>query len=751
MLSTFQERRVGYLGMTIKSDVLGALAVTAFSLPTGIGIGMVALGGLGIEYAVTAVLAGLYAMLFSALIYPFLGRSPHHFNGPGSASAGILGSMMAMIISNPHVQAQAGNHSAIISFALSSVFFCVFLAGLIQLLMAQLRLGEIIKLIPYSIIVGIINGIVVLIVLQQLPRFFGLEADQKILDLMTGQANIQVYDTLVSSGTIACILVGKRYFPVLPQQLLGIICGTLIYHGLTLVLGPLALGPTIGHIPNTFPLPTSAMEIFSLINHPTFYLLLPLFFATAIAIALITGIECLIVATTVDNLTHSRHDSRAELTTLGVINMVTALFGGLPSGGSLGRVTANYHAGGRTKLSSLITAVLLLMFISGLGPVVSTIPFTAIAATLLMMAISLVDNWTKLLVQRVFASKSRPIHYNSAIDLSLISLVTLLMIFTSLTIAIITGLILELILFLFNARQALVRRSYYGNKVYSNTVRNTPAMAALRDKGHLIVVLELQGNLFFGTADYLAQLTDEMAKRVEIIIFDFGRVVNIDKSGANILKQIDNRLTSKNKLLLLSYLPQESDKRSQLIEIGFIRVIEEGRIFDDTNTALSFAEEKILACYYPSLLYQSEIELGSTIPLANFTESELAIMHPCLKRQTFAENTRIIAEHDEANGMYILTLGRISILKKVNEHKSVKLVNFGPGVSFGEMALLANEKRSADVYATSQVACYFLSRKNFKRLHTEHPQLALKFISNIAASLSRRLSAASAVIRDLER
>jgi len=735
---------------TLKSDVLGALSVTAFSLPTGIGIGMVALGGLGMEYTTTAVLAGLYAMLFSSLIYPFLGRSPLHFNGPGSASAGILGSMMAMIISSPQVQSQAESHSAVMTLAISSVFFCIFLAGLIQLLVAQLRLGEIIKLIPYSVIAGIINGIVVLIILQQLPRFFGLDADKKILDLITGQADIHVYDTLVSLGTIACILMSKRYLPILPQQLSGIVGGTLIYHGLTLVLGHSAFGMTIGNIPNTFPFPTQAIEIFRLINHPTFYSLLPLFFTTAVAVALITGIECLIVATTVDNLTNSRHDSLSELTALGGTNMVTALFGGLPSGGSLGRVTANYNAGGKTKLSNLISAAFLLIFISGLGPVVGTIPFTAIAATLLMMAISLVDNWTKFLFQRVFISKSRRINYSSAMDLSLVSLVTLLMIFTSLTVTIIVGLILELILFLFNAQQALVRRSYHGNKVYSNTVRNTQAMAALRENGHLIVVLELQGNLFFGTADYLAHLTDGIANGVEIIIFDFRRVVDIDKSGANILKQIDNRLSSKNKLLLLSYLPKDSDKCLQLIEIGFLKLIEEGRVFDDTSTALSFAEEKILAYYNPSLLYQSEIELGSTIPLANFTEPELAIMRNYLNRQTFLENTRIIAEHDEANGMYILTLGRISILKQVNENKFVKLVNFGAGVSFGEMALLAKEKRSADVYTTSNIVCYFLSREDFKYLHIKHPELALKFISNIAASLSRRLSAASSVIRDLE-
>jgi MFS superfamily sulfate permease-like transporter len=736
---------------TFKSDVLGALSVTAFSLPTGIGIGMVALGSLGMEYAVTAVLAGLYAMLFSSLIYFFLGHSPHHFNGPGSASAGILGSMMATIISNPHIQAQVGNHSTVINLAISSVFFCIFLAGLIQLLVAQLRLGEIIKLIPYSVIAGIINGIVVLIILQQLPRFFGLAADQQIFDLITGRVDIHFYDTLVSLSTIACILLGKRYFPILPQQLLGIVGGTLIYHGLTLVLGDSALGTTIGNIPNTFPLPTQAIELVKLINHPLFYSLLPLFFTTAVAVALITGIECLIVATTVDNLTNSRHDSISELTALGGTNMVAALFGGLSSGGSLGRVTANYNAGGKTKLANLISALFLFIFIVFLGPVVGTIPFTAIAATLLMMAISLVDNWTKFLVQRVFTSKSRPINYScSAIDLSLVSLVTLLMIFTSLTVAIIVGLIVELILFLFNARQALVRRSYHGNEICSNTVRNTQAMAALRENGHLIIVLELQGNLFFGTADYLANLTDKIANSVEIIIFDFRRVVDIDKSGANILKQIDNRLSSKNKILLLSYLPKDSDKRLQLIDIGFNQVIDEGRVFDDTGTALSFAEEKILSLYHPSLLYQHEIELGSTIPLANFTESELAIIRNYLKRQTFSENTRIIAEHDEANGMYILTLGRISVLKKVNEHKFVKLVNFGPGVSFGEMALLAKERRSADVYATSNIACYFLSMEDFKHLHIEYPGLALKFISNIAASLSRRLSAASSVIRDLD-
>jgi CRP-like cAMP-binding protein len=478
--------------------------------------------------------------------------------------------------------------------------------------------------------------------------------------------------------------------------------------------------------------------------------LFPLFFTTAITIALITGIGCLIVATSVDNLTNSRHDSVSELTALGVTNMVTPLFGGLPSSGSIGRVITNYNAGGKTKLSSIVSAILLLLFISHFSFIIDLIPFTAVAATLVIMAISLLDNWTTSLLQRAFSLKKSNINYSLFIELALVGLISLLMIFTSLTVAISVGVAIEFMLFLLSACQNLVRRIYHGDVFHSNHIRNTPAMDILAEDGRLIAVLELQGNLFFGTADYLYRLASKISDTVEIIIFDFRRIVDIDKSGVNILKQIDNFLSGKNKVLLLAYLPRNSDKYLQLNKMGFTKAIDEQRVFDDTNAALSNAEEIILVRRDPTLLHHYEIDLHDTIPLVNFDENEMAIMRNYLTHQTFCKNTCIIAEHDESNGMYILTLGRISVTKKIDDTKIVTLVSFDSGVSFGEMSLFSKEKRSADVYAGSDVRCYFLSLANFERLQLEHSELALKFISNIAASLSRRLFATSSVIRDFE-
>lgn len=736
----------------LKNDIVAGLTVAVVSIPAGIGIGAIMVAPLGADYAVLGASAGLLAALFATLIPPFLGSSRFQFNGPGAASAGILAGVIGYVAGDSGVIASVGGVPAdAIALAITAAFFCCFAAGVLQVLIGQARLGEIVKLIPFPVIAGLTNGIVALIILHQIPNLLGLAEGHHLRDLLAGDAAVNPLDVLIAAATGACIFLARRFVKLVPDLLVGLVGGALLYQIVAGSTAPDALGPTIGAIPVAIPFPDQAARLWALVSHPQFPALLPQLIAASVTLALITAIGCLITAATVDSLTGGRHRSAGELTGLGSANMVAALFGGLASGGTPSRVMANHRAGGRTRLSHVTSAAVLLVVIVALGPLLAFVPLSAVACVLLVMATSFVDGWTKLLVRKVAAGQGEAMRMTIVTNLSLVLLVALLMVFSSLAVAVVAGMLLEFAIFLLSSRRSLLRRQYSGETVRSNTVWNPTVTRTLAEKGHRIQVFELQGNLFFGTADYLAKIVDEKAKTASTVILDFKRVTDLDSSGALILKRIDGNFAASGRKLYLSYLPAGDERRMMLYEMGLTAPEDEQRYFDDTNTALAAAERALIEDFEPMLLRTRELDIGETNAFARFSREELARASSYLERRRYDAGSLIFVEDAPPDGMYVLTEGRVSVVKGVgHEGRRLRLVTFGTGAVFGEMAILARGNRSAGVEATDNATCFFLGIDQFEAMCQAEPDIAVKLLVNISATLSRRLSAASATIRDLE-
>lgn len=735
----------------LRGDANAALILTVNSVPYAIGLGLISTSVLGSSYALTGALMGITGLIATTLVPAFTGGSRFQFSIPGPAAAGILGGLAANIAHDPKVLALAGGqqHQAV-GIAITSVFLCSATVGVIHVLLGQFRLGNLIKLVPQTVITGILNGIVVMIALNQLPPLMGIEGSAKLISIASHLSVINPWCLLIGASVLAAVLVARRVKLFIPPILAGMVTGTLVYLFLSRGLHISGLGKTIGAMPAGLPVHFQVMAIARLVSGPALAAVFTEVFFAAIAIAIVTAIGALVTASSADTIARTRHNPVGELTGLGVGNVTSALLGGLPGGGSPSNVLINYNNGGRTRMSHVLTTLFCILVVVALGPAMSVIPLSVIAASLIIMSFDFFDRWPILLARKVIATTDQSLRRDLLFNLALMLVVMGLIVTSGLVTAIVAGLIMELLNFLLKSSKTLVRAASSGDLIHSNVVRDLDQVERLTRCGHTIRIISLQGTLFFGNTDYLSGYLDALPEEVNTVVLDFKRISDMDTSGILVLKRIDQGFTGEGKTLLFASLPPDEELYKFLVEYGLQRPVLENRVFDDTNTALAAAEDLLLESAGFSLMSsRQELPLGETIALRGMSEAQLTELE--LERKEFPAGDNIINEHDEANGLYVLVRGRVNIQKRDPvKGKVITLVNFGPGVNVGEMALLGSKSRTASVVATEPSVLYFLSVDNFNKLKETNPGVLLAIVSNIAGSLSRRLAEASETIMELE-
>ncbi|MEC7986197.1 MAG: SulP family inorganic anion transporter [Myxococcota bacterium] len=731
----------------VKKDVLAAWNVSIVAVPDAIGVGLIAVAPLGAEYASVGVLAGLYAMIFGTIVPVFTGSSRFQFGSPGPASAGLLAGLMSFFIAHPIMIDVTDNDSErAVQLALSAMLLCTTLSGIAMALIGQLRMGDFIKLVPKTVTTGILNGIVIMIFIYQIPPFLGLPSDASLDVIWTGESSICVWDVFIGSVTLCAIALSRRFWKDAPELMIGLVAGTLSFVLLDLVLEPGSLGATIGAIPARLPDLTAIQGMFSLVQSPAFPVILPEIIVVSGSVVLICSIGVLITAVTADTLTNRRHDATGELRGSGMGNVLSGLFGGIPCGGFPSGVMINYQSGGRTRLSHIVCTLFFLAFLAGLGPLFRIIPISTVAAVLFVMGLKCFDQWTLYLLRNIIRSSDSVMRKRMLIDFSLVTIVSLLLVFSSVLNAIVIGFVGELLKMLADSK-SILRGELRGNSIHSNTVRRPSEYEVLEEHGSKIGILQLQGHLFFGNTDFLAERVNELANTSRIIILDFQRVVSVDTSGILILKNIDTMMKGQNVKLLYALAYQRS-LRTVMYDMGLRAPEEEWRIYNESNIALANAEDILLEEYARHLIVRDEILLQETIPFHGFSDDEIA--HFELKRQTVEKGLLLLEAGTKAMGIYILVKGRVSIIKTHDRtEKAVRLVNLGPGVTLGEMSILGTRERTADVLIETDAVVYFLSNECFEKVSIHHPELALRFVQRLAGSLARRLNEASKTISEL--
>lgn len=746
----------------LRGELSGGIAGAVTSLPQSIAYGIIAFSPLGQEYAVCGALAGVYSSIVGGLVSCLTGSVPVMVSGSRAATAVIFAAFLSQCLQSAEASADS---------VLAVAFTAVFLSGLIQLLLGLVKVGYLIKFLPQTVIAGFLNGTGLLILAGQVRPLTGVDL-ASLLSLNNSQWMHVEWGALLLGLTTALIMrLMPRLYKGLPAGLVAIAVGSLLYH---ILLQRVGGGFTMGEV---FPtvgtaMPTSKWmeEMAVFVVSGTFMLWLPIILPASLSIAVISSLDSLLSAAALDNLTLGRTNGNRELMGQGLGNLATALVGGTPSSGSMGRSGALFHAGGRTRWSVVINVLVLVAALAGLGSVIGLIPKAVVAGVLLVIGVQLFDKMTIRLLRTELRDRQWG---NFRSDLLVIACVVSATLIWNLITAVGLGILLAVIIFVTRMSRSVVRRIYRGNHVYSRQVRSDYLAMQLQQHGQRIVVLELEGAIFFGSADSLEMEIERLAAEgAEYFVLDMKRVKHIDSSGAFILQRIHQRLSKSGKLMVISYVdkerrqsgryqsdyPQEErrvvehDRRlwRNLWLFGLMENIGESAFLVDTDTALGICEVRLLkdlpvdeACFVGFDALKSGV-------FGSLASDELKCVLPMLKACHYAAGQIVFSQGEPGDALYVLLKGSADVLINIPSGRQKRVQTLFPGAVFGEMALMDGEPRAASVRIIENSRCLRFSREDFATLMQEQPHIALKLFQHIAVLFAKRLRSANLMIMDLE-
>ena len=503
-------------------DIVAGIIVAIIALPLSIALAIAS--GVGPE-------AGLYTAIVAGFVVAIFGGSSAQITGPTAAFATIVAGIVA-------------------SKGMEGLVLATVIAGILLIIMGVLKLGNLIKYIPFTITTGFTSGIALTLVIGQLKDFFGVTYSEKPIEAIEKFAlfaeNIATTNLEAVAVGAVCLLIlfvwpNIKAVEKIPASLIAVLAGIVMVSGLKMNVN------TIGDLYSV----SSALPKF---NFPAFsFSSFVDIFPDAITIALLAGIESLLSCVVADGMVGKKHRSNAELVGQGLGNIGSALLGGIPATGAIARTAANVKNGGATPVSAMVHSIVLLLILVVLMPYAALIPMPAIAAILISVAYNMCQ-WR----QFVYLVKTSP-----KSDIIVLVTTFLLTVIFDLVVAIEVGVILACILFM----KRLSDESVVTGWKYIKDEKD-PETLGLRNISKHIRVYEFCGPMFFAVAGQIATITPK--NFTKCIIFRMRSVPSIDTDALKALKELISECRENGIEVIFSHVnsqPMRAMKKSGIVQM----------------------------------------------------------------------------------------------------------------------------------------------------------------------------------------
>ncbi|OGA68990.1 MAG: hypothetical protein A3G81_08305 [Betaproteobacteria bacterium RIFCSPLOWO2_12_FULL_65_14] len=675
------------------------------TIPMSIGFGMLAFAPLGEAFLPTGIVAGLFGAAFLNLIAVAAGAKGAAVYAPRSLIAFMIGSVALHSFATSDSLIVRQNDTVFIAAAM---FATLSAAGLVQLAFGAVRLGRLVRFIPTPVMAGFQNAAALVILYSQLHVALGLPARLELERLAEALDAWKPLNLALFAVTVALIRYGGRVTAKIPAALLGLLAGSALYYLLAALGFSEALGPTVGKIPMGLPDGSTFGAMVALAAHPQFLELVPTMLAAALSLAVVASLDVLICAKIVEGVSGQRVPGNLHLLRSGAANFVVPLLGGLSGAINIAGSTANSRAGGRTSLSLVVQSAVVVAILGLVAPLLALLPLVVITSVLTVTALHLVDKWTVQLARKVLTRQA--VNWRAiALDLVVIGAVALIALTGSIVSAVLVGIGVAVLLFVLRMSRSVIRAEHTVDVRHSHRTRSAAEWAILAADGRRILLLELEGPIFFGSAEHLAHRIDVASREgVRYVVLDLRRVNDIDSTGARIIVQSNDRLRERGAMILLGAAGGASQVSSVLRDMGVMAALGSEHVFDDADLALEWAEARVIA---------------------------LARAHP----------------EQPGDEMFVIARGSASVkLELPGEGRARRLITFAAGTVFGEMALLDRETRSASVTADDDLVCYVLTRTAYEAIEREDQATAIRLLGNLGREISGRLRRANRALYQLE-
>ena len=724
------------------NEVLGGLVSAAVAIPLAMGYGMFAFAPLGEDYFEDGAQAGIATAVVVAIACVALGDKTTTVYAPRITSTFFLGLLIFGLAHSDEPAIRAGGAPLVLAIA----FSIVLLAGAFESLFGVIKLGTLIKFTPQPVMAGFQNAAAALLFLVQLGNVCGFDRTVPFTQVPQHLDSIKPLSLAVAAITFTVMWNAKKLLPKVPPMLVGIGLGCILYYvGVLAGLGSY-LGPIIASGPRAAIGPTAFPYFGGLARDNDLIALLPTILGGALALAIIASIDALLCAKLVTAPGEPRRDGDRLLMRLGVGNLAAASIGGITSGINIGPSIVNRAFGARTPLSVLVNAVALLVAGTLLFSLLGQIPRVALSAVIMVIAVQHFDVWSLRLV-RAFRRGPHAYRFNVALDLAVVVAVAVLSIAINIVPAVFIGVAIAVALFVFRMSRSIIRRKYRCATIHSRTSRPTLDRAFLERSGDAILVMELEGALFFGTGEkMLSEVETALERENSCVILDLRRLTEVDSTGANVLLELKENLAQRNIELLLA-AAAKTIAMERLESFGVLSSIGDANIVPDVDRGIQRAEDDLLRTQ--PQLHDTEMPLAQVGVLAGFSATDLKVIEPYLKRASYPAGAVVFRENEVGNEVLMVIRGTASAYLQT-PNTNIRLATFAPGTIFGELAILDEGVCSATVIADKELACRALTTSDFAALSATSPSVAIRLLAAIARELSGRLRTANRTIHQLD-
>lgn len=492
---------------------------------------------------------GLYTAITAGFVISFLGGSKVQIAGPTAAFASIVAGIAA-------------------KNGFDGLVMATILAGVFLVIMGFLRMGSLIRFIPYTITTGFTTGIAVTIFIGQIKDFMGLtfehapiETLEKVSEVLHSMGTLNPMALTVGLTALIVLIVWPRFFKTIPPSLIAVILTAGLVKAFHLPVNTIGDLYTISSDLPVFHLPVFSLSMVQKVM------------PDAVTIAVLAAVESLLSCVVADGMVGSRHNSNMELVAQGAGNICSALFGGIPATGAIARTAANIKNGGRSPVAGMVHAAMLLLVLVFLMPYAALIPMPAIAAILFVVAYNM-SEWRSFLSIMKTAPKS---------DWSVLLVTFVFTVAFDLVTAIAVGIIFACLLFMKRMADVTEVSSW---KYIENEGENSIESIDLKPVPKHVAVFEVSGPMFFGAAEKISQLIMEEGKRV--LILRMRSVPAMDATALKSLEKLFHNLKRKHVTLILSHVNEQP--MSMMERAGFLESVGRENLAGCIDEALLMAK-----------------------------------------------------------------------------------------------------------------------------------------------------------------
>ncbi len=526
----------GYNRATFLADLAAGVTVGVVALPLAIGF--------GIASGVTPS-QGLWTAIIAGFLISALGGSAVQIGGPTGAFVPILAGIVAV-------------------YGYSGLAVATVLAGIILVLMGVLKLGNLIKFIPYPVIAGFTSGIAVIIFIGQLKEFLGLNIKMpshiphQVAALVENAASLHLPSVGLGALALLILIFWPKRWQRVPASIVAVIVPTVLV--VVFNIDVQTIGTRFGGIPRGLP----GIPIPKLTFSEFQELIIP-----ALTIAMLGSIESLLSAIVADGMIESHHDSNQELIGQGIANIACPFFGGISATGAIARTATNIRSGGKTPIAGIIHSLTLLAIMLLAAPLAKFIPLASLSAVLMIVAYRM-GEWDNFL-ELARGPKS---------DLGVLLVTFGLTVTFDLTIAVGVGMTMAAVLFIKRMEEITQIRLVTADSEMD------AGWDSIRDKQvpEGVLVYRIEGPFFFGAAEKLEAALARYAEVPRVVIFRMRSVPTVDATGLHALEVMLDKFHRKHTQLVLSGVQPHPMK--VLYNSGFVDKIGLDNICANIDVAL---------------------------------------------------------------------------------------------------------------------------------------------------------------------